>query len=704
MLQWKELIDHSQDNETNEETAWDDLHLLQIYLCRLYLTPGYENSLSQAASEESLQFMGVTPPTENTSDCDNAAYIRAIQARLDQLTSSLHGTPVLSFAPLVQTLVNLLKLNSTETKLLVFAVLLCKYPPSYRVLCDLKIFGLHGSVSAMAKALREPTHSVAKALVQPDSMLLCQVRLIDPPSHSCGIWSLIDPSEVLTHLVMSLTNKREAPDVTQVQAALFRLICAPGPAPRHPIGAFDGVDNLQLIADYLKQALATRACGKNILLHGKAGTGKTELARTLAAHIGVPLYEVPASSSHDAMAGYLRLEVAKLAHMFLQVRLGGILLFDEMDDTFRRPEGLSHGLINQLLEENKAPVIWISNDIRSIDPAFLRRFGLIMEVTGPGTASHAGRIQSMLANLPVSADWRNKAAAQPWMNPALAHNLTEVGLLLPPRQYLRNQKRLEKLLTQRLSAMDINASLSSLKLETRDAFPEYRLGWLNTTPSLDKVERLLHLEMHGKICLSGPPGAGKTAYAAELAKRLDRPLMLKTASDLLNKYSGETEKQIAHMFATAESEGAILLLDEADSFLSDRSMARNRWEISQANEFMVRLENFHGVFLATTNRFHSLDKAILRRFHLKVEFGYLRPAQLRELLACCVPDAERLSSLPSQQLERLHSLTPGLVKSALQGLRISGRSLNLSSLLEALQEEQNQQLDGVVSRPIGFMQ
>lgn len=118
----------------------------------------------------------------------------------------------------------------------------------------------------------------------------------------------------------------------------------------------------------------------------------------------------------------------------------------------------------------------------------------------------------------------------------------------------------------------------------------------------------------------------------------------------------------------------------------------------------LELERFNGVFLATTNRFDSLDKAILRRFHLKVEFGYLRPEQLRKLLACCVPDAERLTSVPVRQLERLHSLTPGLVKAALQGLHISGRSMRLASLLEALQIEQDQQLDGVTSRSIGFVQ
>lgn len=703
MLLWKELIDHSQGIQASEGPAGDDLRLLQIYLCRLYLTPGYENSTSLSAAEDSLLFMGVKLPAEHEADSGNAPYTKAIRARLRHLTATLNGTPSLSFAPLVQTLISLLNLNSTETKLLIFAILLCQHPKVRSVMRELEINGLHNAISAMAKALHEPTRSISKALIEHDSVL-CQVRLIDPPSEHSDIWDLIDPSPVLMQLVISLTADQLSPDSAEIQESLFGRICPAGPAPAYPLQAFSGVANLQLLLDYLQQALATRARGKNILLHGKPGTGKTELARTLASHLGAPLYEVPTSSENGSMTGRLRLDAAKMAQIFLQDRLGGILLFDEMEDAFRRPGELAKAWFNQLLEDNKAPVIWISNDISSVDPAFLRRFGLIMEITGTGTDSHAIRMQSMLAGLPVSADWRNKAAAQPWMNPALAHNLAEVGLLLPARQHLRNQTRLEQLLAQRLNAMHISASLPLLKPAHRDAFPKYRLEWLNTTPSLDKVERLLRLEVNGKICLYGPPGTGKTAYANELARRLGRPLMLKSASDLLNKYVGETETRIARMFESAEREGAVLLLDEADSFLFNRSMARNIWEVSQSNEFMVRLERFNGVFLATTNRFDSLDKAILRRFHLKVEFGYLRPEQLRKLLACCVPDAERLTSVPVRQLERLHSLTPGLVKAALQGLHISGRSMRLASLLEALQIEQDQQLDGVTSRSIGFVQ
>ena len=75
---------------------------------------------------------------------------------------------------------------------------------------------------------------------------------------------------------------------------------------------------------------------------------------------------------------------------------------------------------------------------------------------------------------------------------------------------------------------------------------------------------------HGSLCFYGPPGSGKTALAEHLAQALGRPLLVRQASDLLSKYLGETEQNMAAMFREAESEGALLLLDEADSFLQDR--------------------------------------------------------------------------------------------------------------------------------------
>ncbi len=77
----------------------------------------------------------------------------------------------------------------------------------------------------------------------------------------------------------------------------------------------------------------------------------------------------------------------------------------------------------------------------------------------------------------------------------------------------------------------------------------------------------------GKLCLFGLPGTGKTCLAEYIAEQINRPLLRYTAADLLGKYVGETEKSMKAMFVKAANEGAVLLLDEADSFFQKRDQS-----------------------------------------------------------------------------------------------------------------------------------
>jgi transitional endoplasmic reticulum ATPase len=131
------------------------------------------------------------------------------------------------------------------------------------------------------------------------------------------------------------------------------------------------------------------------------------------------------------------------------------------------------------------------------------------------------------------------------------------------------------------------------------------------------------------LLLSGPPGTGKSAYARYLAERLDVPVISKRASDLLNAYVGESEKAIARAFKEARDEGALLILDEVDSFLSDRRHAARSWEVSRVNELLTQLEAHAFPVVATTNFMERLDPACLRRFTFKIHLEPMTPFQVR---------------------------------------------------------------------------
>ena len=107
------------------------------------------------------------------------------------------------------------------------------------------------------------------------------------------------------------------------------------------------------------------------------------------------------------------------------------------------------------------------------------------------------------------------------------------------------------------------------------------------------------------------------------------PIISKKVSELMDCYVGQTETNIANAFLEASRDGAILLLDEADSFLADRRRAGNSWEVTLVNELLTQLEAFSGIFIATSNLMDNIDQAALRRFDLKVYFGYLTSTDLK---------------------------------------------------------------------------
>ena len=80
--------------------------------------------------------------------------------------------------------------------------------------------------------------------------------------------------------------------------------------------------------------------------------------------------------------------------------------------------------------------------------------------------------------------------------------------------------------------------------------------------------------------------------------------------------------------AADRADEVVLLLDEADTLLADRTHAGANWEVSHTNEFLAQMESFPGIFIFTTNMLDRLDAAVLRRFQFRREFEALRADQL----------------------------------------------------------------------------
>jgi hypothetical protein len=122
---------------------------------------------------------------------------------------------------------------------------------------------------------------------------------------------------------------------------------------------------------------------------------------------------------------------------------------------------------------------------------------------------------------------------------------------------------------------------------------------------------------------SGPPGTGKTMAASVIANSLGRELHRVDLSRIVDKYIGETEKNLGAIFDAAAEANAILLFDEADSLFASRTQVRSsndRYANLETAFLLQRMEQHDGISILTTNLRSGIDEAFLRRIAFKVDF------------------------------------------------------------------------------------
>ena len=578
---------------------------------------------------------------------------------------------------------DLLNLTSGETRLLECFLINLIQSDLEDFTDNLGSLTLHKAISVWSVMTKISTNEIRKSLSAKSNFL--NSGLVELENETSGNNNLERIYKLSETLITAFTSPyREKQNVWQ---HFFKSV----PATELDSSCFEHLRvELERLECLLKSTIEQGQKGVNILFYGVAGAGKTELVRLMAKQTGLDLYEVTPSNDQGEFAN-IRERIAYLATSLraLQSSSGSLLLFDEADEILNGENtlgGLSffqhdrNGTVykpwlNRLLETNSTPVFWIVNQFDGIDPAIQRRFSYSLCFKPPGRTTRMKMWEQVLRKKKVSRQINPqtlKSLAQDYeITVGVMEKAVETAKLMSGNPRL-TPKNIRNALDKSIELLQGRKSANKSWLSKKE-LEHFDLDLLNTTPPHESLIRALdhftktpekdRLLPCVSVCLHGPPGTGKSALARHLANELERPLFVKRASDLLSKFVGGTEANLSEAFYEASEENGVLLIDEVDTFLFDRSGASRSWEVTQVNEFLTQLEQYRGIFFATTNRLEGLDEAVLRRFTFKLKFNYLNQEQREMAFHCHFDPLLKLSGKNEAKLASalsgLQHLTPG---------------------------------------------
>jgi len=624
--------------------------------------------------------------------CKSTAIIKTLEAHLKSCISRERaGIAVTAGSAIGERMADLQRLfGLTDDELSLLAVTLC-YSASRELesLCDFICVQEKREFIAILTGM-----SMQRlAIVTGRRARLVRAGILEVPGHwTNGSFYKIAP-DIREHLLgmgeASLALKFAAP----AGAARFATECFGLPA-----------EAVRIVTGLLR---STSPC--SILLHGVPGTGKTEFAKSLAAACGKQAYLVSHSTTDGLQNGRVAIETVTAAY-----QAGEFLVVVDEADEILNLQGSSFGFLsggqsknslagkswlNDFLDRCQAQIVWITNEIDSIDESSMRRFAYNI----PFRRQSARRRQeiwqshlreSVLQPLVTAEDVADMARKFRVGAAGIANALANTARIIPVGSTDKAAVlgTLRELLAshERLTGGGADGKLMELA-------SQYDPGAVCTDVSAEGIVsglRSCQASQSGErsgvnLLFWGPPGTGKTAFAQYLAQSLDKELIIRRASDLLNMYVGGTEHNIREAFEQANHEDAILLLDEADSFFIDRSRAHHSWETTQTNELLTQMENHRGILLCCTNLLDYLDHAVLRRFAWKVQFKMPTPEGRQRLYRRYFDVQENPAPKDClARVARIENVTPGDIKAVWVRYRFRpAAEWNHSEIVQTLTDE-----------------
>jgi hypothetical protein len=411
----------------------------------------------------------------------------------------------------------------------------------------------------------------------------------------------------------------------------------------------------QFIADRLAELWRESAAGTAVQLFGNDEAARRAIPAAVCATFGVPLYLLRASEipvGPTEREAYVRLWER-------ETLLSGCVLLIDCDRSgsgeaarpiIERGRGVIVLVAAEPLRDSPRPLIKI--EVRKPRPA--EQDAIWRTALGPLVKQLNGHLRQVTSQFDLDVAGIEAAGAE--LNKRISSSQIEAGTELWEICRSQSQCALPGL-AQRIEALagwdDLvlpepqRQILREIALHVRNRFTVYeQWGFSRNSARGLGISTLF----------SGPSGTGKTMAAEVLANELHLDLYRIDLSQVVSKYIGETEKNLARVFEAAEGGGAILLFDEADALFGKRSEVKDshdRYANIEISYLLQRMESYRGLAILTTNMKSALDSAFLRRIRFVIQFPFpdavLRAEIWRRIFPAQTPtnglDINRLAQL-----------------------------------------------------------
>jgi hypothetical protein len=170
-----------------------------------------------------------------------------------------------------------------------------------------------------------------------------------------------------------------------------------------------------------------------------------------------------------------------------------------------------------------------------------------------------------------------------------------------------------------------------------------------------------------RLMFTGPPGTGKSLAAEVVATAVDTDLLIVDVSQVVSKWLGETEKNLAAVFDVAERTQAVLMLDEADALFATRTGitdSHDRYANLETSYLLQRMDRFDGLVVLATNLRQNIDAAFLRRLDFVVDFPVPDEPQRLQLWELHLPEPTLDDDVNLNRLAALYPVPGGWIRNA----------------------------------------